>query len=249
MILSSKYARHLQFYLLPIDYSLAQLIRSLRCSIRACRQFCIEQKHVPFDYVLTPRYKGSAILLQNVKGPIISVCIAYVRNGRLQNCSLLSPDRVVPDIYTLLEGIGGSPTKIFIHLKKMGIEQDMNEPKKIFMENYKEKNDLLKKWDEKLLSGTADDESWMAQFTPIQGNHAEYAFYQICHTLLVTALGIVSGKLDTLFYLYITIFTLVSSCHTIGSALNGHGTESVPFETGIKAIVRCVLEFKAQKGK
>ena len=114
---------------------------TLRSSIDACRKFCVDQRYDPFDYVLTPRYKGSLCLLQNVKGPIISVCIAYVRDGKLQNCKLLSPDRVVPDIYTLNEGVGGSPVEVYIHihLKRMEIAQDVSDPK-IFLENNKEKD-------------------------------------------------------------------------------------------------------------
>ncbi|EJK77217.1 hypothetical protein THAOC_00965, partial [Thalassiosira oceanica] len=70
--------------------------------IRSCRQFCVKNSFSPFDYILTPRYKGSMCLLQQVEDnvaasssvkPVISVCNAIVRGGKLLNCSLLSPDR------------------------------------------------------------------------------------------------------------------------------------------------------------
>lgn len=32
--------------------------------VSQCRQFCIDQKYKPFEYVLTPRYKGSMTLLK-----------------------------------------------------------------------------------------------------------------------------------------------------------------------------------------
>jgi len=217
--------------------------------IEACRKFCIEQKHDPFDYVLTPRYKGSLCLLQNVKGPIISVCIAYVRDGKLQNCKLLSPDRVVPDIYTLNEGVGGSPVEVYIHLKRIDIAQDLSDPKAIFLENYKEKDNILKKWDEHLLAGTANSDSWMAQFAPIESNRLEYIFSLSCHTLLMFVIGIVFGKLNELAVAFGILFLLVTSCHTIGSTLNSTSMESVPFETGIKAIVGCLLEARTKKQK
>ena len=224
---------------------------TLRSSIDACRKFCVDQRYDPFDYVLTPRYKGSLCLLQNVKGPIISVCIAYVRDGKLQNCKLLSPDRVVPDIYTLNEGVGGSPVEVYIHihLKRMEIAQDVSDPKTIFLENYKEKDTILKKWDELLSAGTANSESWMAQFTPIESNHLEYAIYQIIHTLLMIAIGITFDRLGALAWAFGILFFSVASCHTIGSALNSTSMESVPFETGIKAVVAYWLNAKAQKGK
>jgi len=48
----------------------------------------------------------------------------------------------VPDIYTLNEGVGGSPVEVYIHihLKRMEIAQDVSDPKTIFLENYKEKD-------------------------------------------------------------------------------------------------------------
>ena len=74
----------------------------------------------------------------------------YFLDRTLQNCKLLSPDRVVPDIYTLNEGVGGSPVDVYIHLKRMDIAQDISDSKAIFLENYKEKDNILKKWDEHL---------------------------------------------------------------------------------------------------
>lgn len=184
-----------------------------------------------------------------MKGPIISVCIAYVRDGKLQNCKLLSPDRVVPDIYTLNEGVGGSPVEVYIHLKRMDIAQDMSDPKAIFLENYREKDEILKKWDEHLQAGTAKSDSWMAQFAPIESNRLEYALYQSSHTLLMLVLGIVLGRLNELAMAFGVLFLLVTSCHTIGSTLNSTSMESVPFETGIKAIVACWLHAKTKEQK
>ena len=117
--------------------------------INECRKFCVDQGYTPFEYVLTPRYKykGSMCLLQQVQkssSPVVLVCVAYVRDGKLLNCSLLSPDCIVPAIYTLNQGIGGSPVDVYFHLKRMNVAQDMNDPKGFMMENYKEKDALLK---------------------------------------------------------------------------------------------------------
>ena len=181
-----------------------------------------------------------------MEGPFISVCIAYVRDGKLQNCKLLSPNRVVPDIYTLNEGVGGSPVEVYIHLKRMEIAQDISDPKRLFLENYKEKDNILKKWDEHL-SGTANSESWMNQFTRIESNRLTFVMYQISHTLLMVVLGIIFGRLHDLTMAFGILFLLVASCHTIGSTLSRSSMESVPFETGIKAIVACCLKAKTQK--
>jgi len=130
--------------------TLAQKTLSSNCGTHLCRLLLVlllcSHSHDtlnssidPFEYVLTTRYKAPLCLLQNVKGPIISVCIAYVRDGKLQNCKLLSPDRVVPDIYTLNEGVGGSPVEVYIHLKIMEIAQDVSDPKQPFGELQRER--------------------------------------------------------------------------------------------------------------
>ena len=210
--------------------------------IRACRQFCTDQGYEPFDYVLTPRYKGSMSLLQQVQGgqktgPVISVCIAYVRNGKLLNCSLLSPDRMVPDIYTLNQGIGGSPVDIFIHLKRMALSQDITNPKAFMMENYKEKNDILKEWDRQISAGTADSDAWKSQFTAIESNRLECILYQIGHAVLMTAAASIFNCTQIYYQVFACLFFLVAGCHTLGWVLNYPSMESVPFETAIKAVL------------
>ena len=217
--------------------------------IDACRKFCIMQNYEPFEYVLTPRYKGSMCLFDHVEGPIISVVIVYVRNGKLLNCRLISPDRVVPDIYTLNQGVGGSPVDIFIHLKRMDLSsqrqnKNQSDPKMIFLENYREKDSLLRKWDEQLLAGTASGDSWMSQFSAIESNHFDYWLYQISHTLLMIVIGIFFDRLDTLAWVFGVLSFIVSSCHSIGWALNSTSMESVPMETGIKAIAGWLLQTK-----
>ena len=222
--------------------------------IDACRTFCIQNKYEPFDYVLTPRYKGSMCLLEHVEGPIISVCIAYIRDGKLLNCSLLSPDRVVPDIYTLNRGgIGDSPVDVYIHLKRMQLPSPNDDQccdlRAVFMENYKEKDDILRRWDNHLLGGAVNSKSWMSQFTAIKTNRLEYVLYQAGHTLVMVVMGILFDRLNTLAWVFGMLFLIVSCCHTIGWALNSTSMESVPFETGIKAVSSWLLEQQKQKKK
>ena len=68
-------------------------------------------------------------------------------------------------------------------------------------------------------------------------------------TLLMFVIGIVFGRLNELAVAFGILFLLVTSCHTIGSTLNSTSMESVPFETGIKAIVGCWLEARTKKQK
>jgi hypothetical protein len=207
--------------------------------IHACRQFCIEQNYEPFDYVLTPRYKGSMSLLQQVegcRGPVVSICVAYVRNGKLLNCSLLSPDRIVPDIITLNSGIGGSPVNIFIHLKRMNIAQDMKDPKTFMMENYKEKNHLLMEWDKQTKAGTSGSDEWMSKYSEITGSKSECIVHQLSHAALMICVALITDRIYTLVTTFCVLFGLVSGFHTLGLILNSTSMESVPFETGIKSM-------------
>ena len=176
--------------------------------------------------------------VQKSSGPVISICVAYVRTGKLWNCSLLSPDRVVPDIYTLNQGIGGSPVDIYIHLKRMNIAQDMNDPKRLMMENYKEKNELIMEWDRQIMAGTASSKDWMSQFTLIQNNSLECILYQIGHDVLMVIAALLLNRVHTLIQVFSVLFSLVAGCHTIGWMLNSTSMESVPFETGIKYIAQ-----------
>jgi hypothetical protein len=86
-----------------------------------CREFCKSFGMEPFDYVLTPRYKGQTVLVQHLEkgGTIISITTAFVRDGKLLNCEMTSEERVIPDIYNLLTGVGGSPVNIYINLEEV----------------------------------------------------------------------------------------------------------------------------------
>ena len=218
--------------------------------VAQCRQFCIDQKYKPFDYVLTPRYKGSMTLLKQIQdgnGPVVSVCTAFVRDGKLLNCSLISPDRVIPDIYSLNQGIGGSRIDVYIHLKRMHVAQDTKDPKKFMMENYKEKDSILSEWDKRLLAGTAGDKDWMMQFEQIEAHRLEGILYQISHAAVMMTVALGFGKLHVLFKLFATLFGLVSLFHTVGWMLNSTSMESVPFETGIKSIANALQSWKVER--
>lgn len=217
--------------------------------VAQCRQFCIDQKYEPFEYVLTPRYKGSVTLLQQVQdceGPVVSVCTAFIRDGKLLNCNLQSPNRVIPDIYTLNQGIGGgSAVDVYIHLKRMEITE--SDPKQSMLENYKEKDAILAEWDQRTLNGTAQNKDWMSQFERLEPHRLEGIMYQIAHALVMITVALGCGQLNTLFMLFVVMFVMVGGCHTIGWVLNSTSMESVPFETGIKSIAIFLQNWKGKE--
>merc|ERR1712046_387636 len=69
-----------------------------------CQNFCRQCNVEPFEYLLTPRYKGLTVLGQHSRDNNVSVTMAYVSQGQLLNERLFSPKRVVPDIFTTLRG-------------------------------------------------------------------------------------------------------------------------------------------------
>lgn len=211
--------------------------------IHQCRQFCNKNGYEPFDYVLTPRYKGTTCLLDQINGddngPFVSICVVFVRDGKLLNCKLLSPMRMIPDIYDLNQGIAGKPVSIYVHVRMMDVKRGRGQAfdaKEALMEEYKWKDSVLAKWDANLQGGVIPDEL-ISQFTTVHGdirailsNHALHAIIQIVFSMTFNF----HHKLVTIYFV---TFCFVSLMHTLGWLVNQSSMESVPFETGIKALI------------
>ena len=220
--------------------------------IEGCRNFSLAQGRRPLDYVLTPRHKGTRTLLQQVHagGPVISVCIAYVRDGKLLNCRLTSPDRVVPDIYLLNQGISGKPVHVYVNLELLNIDAqaqgtDIN-TKTLIMDDYDRKDRLLAEWAEEIKKGV-HREDWNSRFQLVRGNKVEAILYQVAHGFVMVAISLICGHLVTLVNLFTALFLSVGSCHTIGWFMSSTSAESVPFETGIKAILMFLFSEKKER--
>jgi|AntRauTorckE5430_2_1112549.scaffolds.fasta_scaffold03320_4 1-acyl-sn-glycerol-3-phosphate acyltransferase len=216
--------------------------------INECRQFAIKNGFKPLDYVLTPRYKGTSCLLQQVVsgGPIVSICLAFVRDGRLLNCKLLSEDRVVPDIYDLTQGIAGAPVDIFIHLRRISVDPASSfNAKAVLMDDYIWKDSVLAAWEARLSNGELDGK-WMAQYTPIKGCKRDILINHLAHAFFMIGMAVTFGSISFLLKTFAWIFAVISVSHTIGWYANMASMESVPFETGIKAAILC---FQATKIK
>eukprot|EP00619_Florenciella_sp_RCC1007_P005710 CAMPEP_0205916228 /NCGR_PEP_ID=MMETSP1325-20131115/8365_1 /ASSEMBLY_ACC=CAM_ASM_000708 /TAXON_ID=236786 /ORGANISM="Florenciella sp., Strain RCC1007" /LENGTH=554 /DNA_ID=CAMNT_0053283483 /DNA_START=86 /DNA_END=1750 /DNA_ORIENTATION=+ len=217
--------------------------------INDCQKFAAAQGYKPFDYVLTPRYKGLTCLARHVKerGEIMSIAMAFVRDGKLLDERLLSPDRVVPDLYTLFEGAGGSPVHVYVYAKHL---DDFNtkspeEIKKIMMDDYASKDKLLAHFHEHgHFPGVKLDEmdEFKVSFSKV---HAHI----LMHNLLWIATAYVAGILPLVLRSVSMIFAILLVSSVTGKFLYGSTMEAIPFETGIKALMMYMYQRKLKKGK
>lgn len=205
--------------------------------VQNCQEFCIKQGFKPFEYVLTPRYKGTSCLLDQVKkgDPIVSICIVYIKNNKLLNCRLVSSERVVPDIYLLTQGIGGFAVDVFVHTRRIEAEHILSDTKKILMLENSWKDTVLEEW-EKQLENHKTYDPLLVDFEAVNCDKQEILLNHVVHFLLLIILPYSLDSLHTLFRFFICLFCVVSVLHTFGWAINSSSMESVPFETGIKAV-------------
>lgn len=226
--------------------------------IRQCQQFAKSNDFKPFEYVLTPRYKGTSCLLDQISrdgGPLISICLAFIRDGKLLNCKLVSPDRIVPDIYHLGQGISGSPISIFIHLREITVGTDAPfDAKRILMHEYEWKDSVLKEWDERLANLSQykrAEEKWSHDFKEVRGCRKEVLLNHLAHAAVIVGTAMAFGYQRQFIKLFFAIFCCVASTHTFGWMINESSMESVPFETGVKGLMTffSTLEGGASSGK
>lgn len=231
--------------------------------IHACRDFAITNAVQPFDYVLTPRYKGTHCLLDQVKGnrgPIISVCLVFVRDGKLLNCKLLSPDRVVPDIYDLNQGIAGSPISIYIHLRTIEFDEGKSafDAKAVLFAEYAWKDSVLHEWESRLQLQESSSKNTRQQqydkenrnsnnkgpcFTKLESLRMSIVLNHIFHAVFIMTVSVTCGCTIFITKTCMAMFWCLAVTHTIGWLVNQSSMESVPFETGIKAAIAFLSSF------
>jgi len=216
--------------------------------IKSCQKFCVSQGYNAFDYVLTPRYKGTSCLANQVVsgGPIVSICVAYVQCGKLLNCKLLSENRVVPDIYTMNQGIGGKPIDIYIDLVKLPSIENEPDAKKYLFLDYQRKDKLLSNWDIQIAK---DIDTFSSKFTILNKNKSDAVFAHIYHGVMMVGMSMWFGQAELLVRSFFILLFLVCACHTFGWMMNSTSMESVPFETGIKAALIYLSKKKSGKSK
>mmetsp|Transcript_5145 Transcript_5145/g.15606 ORF Transcript_5145/g.15606 Transcript_5145/m.15606 type:complete len:476 (-) Transcript_5145:71-1498(-) len=218
--------------------------------INDCREFCTEQGYKPFDYVLTPRYKGLTCLSNHIKhemvegtGELMSTAIAYSRGGKLLNSKLLYtfPARQHADLYTIYSGILGDPTHMTLHVHPMEPFNKDSDIKTIMMKDYERKDVLMKYFHE---HGHFPDPETYEHVKP---NHFVLNLIFGLHFVVLFGVTGLFGLAQSTLNGCIFIFSLITFAHTIGYFFNG-GTsmESVPFETGIKSILMKFMARHAQ---
>jgi len=204
--------------------------------IAECRGFCEDLGYKPYEYVLTPRYKGLTCLVEQVKygGMIVSVTMAFERDGKLLNQKLTSLDREIPDIYSLLVGLAGSPTNIYVDMKELHFTAE-DDIKTIMMEDYVRKDKVLADW-HKILQDKGP-EGFKEGFSVVHHNVLEANLIQLLHMVMMVGLAWYMDRLASLFSFGMSLYLIIIFTHSLGWFMNGTSMESVPFESGIKAIV------------
>mmetsp|Transcript_12288 Transcript_12288/g.14297 ORF Transcript_12288/g.14297 Transcript_12288/m.14297 type:complete len:442 (-) Transcript_12288:77-1402(-) len=225
--------------------------------IQQCRQFCKDNGYKPFEYVLTPRYKGTTCLLDQVSGarggPVVSICAVFVRDGKLLNCKLVSQKRIIPDIYDLNQGIAGKPISIYLHIRSIMVTKPHNsncpfDAKACLMNEYIWKDGVIAEWEERLEQNTVDAE-WISQFTQVGGEFKDIVFSHLYHVAVMIFPLITLNCIYPFLKLVVWIFCVIALTHTMGWYVNTSSMESVPFETGIKAFGSFVVTLQGKSKK
>jgi len=212
-----------------------------------CRTFCKEQGYPKFDYVLTPRYKGISVLKEHteaVGGTILSVTMAFTRDGKMLNTGLDNPEREIPDLYAVYAGMISSPIKVYVHTKKISLSDDPAEIKKIMMGDYARKDKLLKYFDE---HGCFPDEG--LTYEEIEVPHLWLNVLNVLHTIAVILIMDILNLRYLVKYGIIAMLVSLFCCNTLGRIIFGYSIESVPFETGIKPLLHLYYELFNKKLK
>lgn len=216
-----------------------------RLYLENCRKFCKQQGYPKFDYVLTPRYKGISVLKEHteaVGGDILSVTMAFTRDGKLLNQGLDSPDREIPDLYAVYAGIVSSPIHVYVHTKKISLSDDPEELKKIMMGDYERKDKLLKYFDE---HGCFPDEGF--SYDEVKVPHMSLNVLHFLHTLVVVLCMEILNLRSLLMFGICAMLISLFCCNTLGRIIFGYSIESVPFETGIKPLLHLYYEVFSTK--
>lgn len=217
--------------------------------INDCQKFAADQGYKPFEYVLTPRYKGLTCLARHVKerGEIMSITMAFVKDGKLLDERLHSPDRVVPDLYTLFDGWGGSPVHVYVyahHLDDFNTKKP-EEIKKIMMDDYAAKDKLLAHFHE---HGHFPGKK-LEEMDEFKVNTLKVQMHILLHNLLWIATAYLAGVLPIALRSVSMIYCILLVSNVTGKYLYGSTMEAIPFETGIKAMMMWMYERKLKKGK
>lgn len=190
-----------------------------------CREFCTSLGYEPFEYLLTPRYKGVHTLAQHAREHLFSATTAFVQDGRMLNSKLSDPRRIVPDLYTVLH----KPTKVTVYFDRVEISSEQEEAKRQCMDNYQYRDGLLRHYEaEGCFPGKLDFRPLPKLFGPRIASFCMQmlAFYGVCALAGMPWLPV---KITT------WLFGTLATSHLLGEFLSGQSRESIPFETLFKS--------------
>lgn len=203
-----------------------------------CAAFCEQLGYKPFEYVLTPRYKGVHALAQHAGTELFCATTAFVRDGQLLNCKLADPERVVPDLFTIL----ASPIDVTVHFDRFAIDADQEVAKRQCMDNYKYRDDMVRHFDKHgcFPGGLAYRPLPTEMFRRVSAFVVELAIAQgVC---------VLAGRPRALAHLLLFLFAVLGGCHWLGELVSGESRESIPFETIFKTYFYAGRDAKLVEG-
>lgn len=192
--------------------------------IAECAEFCTSLGYKPFEYVLTPRYKGVHALAQHAGTELFSATTAFVRDGRLLNTKLTDPERVVPDLFTILS----APTDVTVHFDRLVIDADQELAKRQCMDNYKYRDEMIASFHK-----TGSFPGGLT-YTPLNKEWTKRVFCFVAMVVLSQGTFQLMGRPQLFYKLIAGLFAVLSSCHWVGEVFSGQSRESIPFETIFK---------------
>lgn len=194
--------------------------------IAECNAFCESLGYAPFQYVLTPRYKGIHSLAQHAGSELFSATTAFVRDGELLNKKLTDPERVVPDLFTILS----HPVDITCHFDRLQISAEQDVAKRQCMDNYKYRDSMIAHFDARgHFPGNLRYEPLPRDLPKRLGCFAlqlALAYVSLAHGL---------GRPLLLGRCLLGALAVLGGSHWVGEVVSGQSRESIPFETLFKS--------------
>lgn len=194
--------------------------------IAECNAFCQSLGYAPFEYVLTPRYKGIHSLAQHAGTELFSATTAFVREGELLNKKLSDPERVVPDLFTILS----HPIDITCHFDRLTISADQEVAKRQCMDNYKYRDGMIAHFDQ---HGHFPGKLAYAPLPNELPKRLGCFALQLLAAYGALAYGL--GRPLLLVQAFSGAFCVLGAAHWLGELLSGQSRESIPFETIFKS--------------
>jgi hypothetical protein len=226
--------------------------------IMDCRKFCQEMNHEPYEFLLTPRYKGmtcfNRMVAEDSEASVISVTMAYKQKGKILVKPLLDDDRLIPDLYDLLRG----DMVVDVHMHRLTLSNDPEVLKHQMMDEYHVKDKLLKifyetgRFPHGHPSVTPTPEGWEPSADPELPLSEDYPFQEIgglwhhhirmnvslfSQVLIIYGVSWALNMVSTMLFFVLCFFCTLAIGNLSSICFVGQSRESVPFESLIKGLL------------